>query len=83
MYSHLRGKVALITGSTSGIGLGIAKVLSAAGVHITLNGFGDAHEIEVLRHTMSEEFGTKVLYDRADMKDSRQVIHTQHTRLNK
>lgn len=49
MYHHLKGKTALITGSTSGIGLAIAKTLSAAGVNITLNGYGDVAEIEKIR----------------------------------
>jgi 3-hydroxybutyrate dehydrogenase len=49
MYSHLRGKVALITGSTSGIGLGIARALAAEGVNIVLNGFGDPKQIEGIR----------------------------------
>lgn len=42
---ELHGKIALITGSTSGIGLGIARALAAAGADVALNGFGDAQEI--------------------------------------
>ena len=44
-----KGKTALVTGSTSGIGLGIAKALAGRGANIVLNGFGDAAEIEKLR----------------------------------
>jgi 3-hydroxybutyrate dehydrogenase len=42
MYSHLAGKVALVTGSTSGIGLSVARELARNGVHVGLNGFGDS-----------------------------------------
>jgi 3-hydroxybutyrate dehydrogenase len=63
----LKGKSALITGSTSGIGLGIAKRFAAAGANIVLNGFGDAKEIETLRAELEREHGVSVLYDAADM----------------
>ncbi len=61
------GKTALITGSTSGIGLGIARALAARGAHIVLNGFGDAAQIAQLRTDMAREHGVQVLYDSADM----------------
>jgi 3-hydroxybutyrate dehydrogenase len=63
----LKGKNALVTGSTSGIGLGIAEGLAAQGVNLVLNGFGDANEIETLRAGLAAKFGVKVLYDGADM----------------
>lgn len=63
----LNGKVALVTGSTSGIGLGIARVLAKNGAAITLNGFGDADAIERLRQEIAAEFGVRVTYDGADL----------------
>lgn len=63
----LKGKTALVTGSTSGIGLGIAKRLAAEGAQIILNGFGDAAEIEKLRADLAREYGVTVAYDGADM----------------
>lgn len=63
----LKGKTALVTGSTSGIGLGIATRLAAEGARIILNGFGDAAEIEKLRSGLAKEHGVTVTYDGADM----------------
>jgi 3-hydroxybutyrate dehydrogenase len=63
----LKGKTALVTGSTSGIGLGIARTFAAQGVNIVLNGFGDAKEIESLRRSFETEYGVKALYDGADL----------------
>lgn len=60
----LAGKVALVTGSTSGIGLGIARALAAAGADVVLNGFG---ETEALRARLAEEFNVRVRYDGADI----------------
>ena len=62
-----KGKTALVTGSTSGIGLGIARKLAAEGAQIILNGFGDAAEIEKLRADLARECGVTVAYDGADM----------------
>ena len=62
-----KGKTALITGSTSGIGQGIAEALAAQGCNIVLNGFGDAGEIEVLRTKIARAHGVTVRYDGADM----------------
>jgi 3-hydroxybutyrate dehydrogenase len=63
----LKGKTALITGSTSGIGRGIAEALAAQGVNIVLNGFGPAGEIDALRAKIAAEYGVTVNYDGADM----------------
>lgn len=63
----LRGKTAIVTGSTRGIGLGIARALAAEGADILLNGFGDAPEIEQLRRRMAGQYGVKVAYSGADL----------------
>lgn len=60
-------RAALVTGSTSGIGLGIAKGLAAAGMDLTLNGFGDAAAIESLCAELAREAGVSVRYDGADL----------------
>jgi 3-hydroxybutyrate dehydrogenase len=74
----LKGKNALVTGSTSGIGLGIAEGLAAQGVNLVLNGFGDAKEIETLRANLASKFGVKVLYDGADMSKADQIEAMMH-----
>jgi 3-hydroxybutyrate dehydrogenase len=63
----LKGKTALVTGSTSGIGLGIAEVLAARGANIVLNGFGDRAEVERLRARLADQYRVAVRYDAADM----------------
>jgi 3-hydroxybutyrate dehydrogenase len=63
----LKGKNAIVTGSTSGIGESIAKSFAAQGMNIMLNGFGDAAAIEKQRAAMADEFGVKVAYSPADM----------------
>ena len=63
----LKDKVAVITGSTSGIGEGCARALAKEGCHLIINGFGDAAEIEELRSSFESEYGVKCLYSPADM----------------
>jgi len=63
----LNGKSVVVTGSTSGIGLGIARSFAAEGANIMLNGLGDAAEIEKLRAGIEAEFKVKAVYSAADM----------------
>jgi len=66
MARQLAGKTALITGSTSGIGRGIAELFAREGANVVLNGFGEAKEIEALRSSLESQ-GVKATYDGADM----------------
>jgi 3-hydroxybutyrate dehydrogenase len=63
----LNGKTALVTGSTSGIGLAIARALAKDGASIMLNGFGEAGQIEKIRAGIEKEFNVKARYSAADM----------------
>jgi 3-hydroxybutyrate dehydrogenase len=63
----LKTKTAVVTGSTSGIGLGIARSLAEEGANVVLNGFGDSGEIEKTRSEIEAEFGVKAAYSPADM----------------
>src|SRR3954451_22822991 len=63
----LKDKVAVVTGSTSGIGFGIARAPARAGANVVLNGFGDAQEIERTRSAVEKEFDVKAAYSPADM----------------
>ena len=65
----LANKTALITGSTSGIGLAIARAMAREGANVVLNGFGDPAAIEAERAGIEAEFGVKASYDGADMSD--------------
>ena len=64
-----KGKNAIVTGSTSGIGLGIAEAFAGAGMNVMLNGFGDAAEIEATRAGLQTKHGVKALYSDADMTE--------------
>lgn len=65
----VKGKSVVITGSTSGIGLGIAERFAAQGALVTLNGLGEAAEIEQVRHHLASEYRTDVRYDGANLLD--------------
>jgi len=69
----LRGKVAVVTGSTSGIGLAYARALAGAGANIVLNGMGALADIEKERSAIESDFGVKVLYSPADMAKANDI----------
>ncbi len=69
----LKGKSAVITGSTSGIGLGYAKALAAEGASVTINGFGDAAAIETERQALAAASGAGAAYSAADMTKPDQI----------
>ena len=68
-----KGKAAVVTGSTSGIGLGIARALGAQGTNIMLNGFGDRKAIEALMAELRVQYDVEVDYSPADMSRPQQV----------
>jgi 3-hydroxybutyrate dehydrogenase len=84
----LAGKVSLVTGSTSGIGLGIARALAEAGSAVVLNGFGVADEIVRTRDQIAADCGVKVSYSPADMTKAEAITEmiettlTEHGRLD-
>jgi 3-hydroxybutyrate dehydrogenase len=69
----LKGKTALVTGSTSGIGLAIARALAADGANLMINGFGDPAAIEKGRAGLEKDFGIKALYSPADMNKPAEI----------
>jgi len=69
----LKGKSALVTGSTSGIGLAMARAFAAQGANITINGFGDKDAIEKERSSIEKDFGVKAAYSSADMTKPDQI----------
>ena len=69
----LAGRSAVVTGSTSGIGLGIAQALAAAGAAVMLNGFGEAMAIDRLRRALEERHGVAVAHSAADMRRPEQI----------
>lgn len=62
-----KGRNAIVTGSTSGIGLGLAQTFAAGGMNVMLNGFGEAGEIEDIRSGLEQDHGVRALYSGADM----------------
>jgi 3-hydroxybutyrate dehydrogenase len=71
---ELAGKTAIVTGSTSGIGLGIAKAFAGAGINVVINGFGDAKSIEATRACIEDEFDVEAIYASADMTRPREIL---------
>ena len=71
---ELAGKAAIVTGSTSGIGLGIARAFAEAGMDVMLNGLGNAADIDKTRGEIEEMFGVKVAYSGADMSKPDDIV---------
>jgi 3-hydroxybutyrate dehydrogenase len=69
----LQGKTAIVTGSTSGIGLGIAEAFARAGANVVLNGFGEALQIEKTRSELSQRTNAKIVYSPADMSKPKAI----------
>ncbi len=69
----LKGKVAVVTGSTSGIGLAYARAFAAEGANVVINGLGDAAAIEAERSKIEADFGVKALYSDANMLDPEEI----------
>jgi 3-hydroxybutyrate dehydrogenase len=73
MFVMLKGKVALVTGSTSGIGLAIARAYDKQGADVVINGFGDKDAIEKERTGIEKEFGVRAHYSGADMSKGDEI----------
>jgi len=75
----LAGRTAIVTGSTSGIGLGIAQALAAEGANLVINGLGEPDALEDLRREISREHGVDVLYSGADMSRPEKITEMIET----
>jgi 3-hydroxybutyrate dehydrogenase len=69
----LQSRAAVVTGSTSGIGLAIARAMAKEGANVLLNGFGNPDEIEATRAGIEAEFGVKAAYSAADMSKPAEI----------
>ena len=73
MGSTLKGKSAIVTGATSGIGNAIASAFAEEGCNLMFNGFGDSEEIEAFRENLSDRHDVDVIYDKCDLTDLAQI----------
>jgi 3-hydroxybutyrate dehydrogenase len=71
---EVAGKAGVVTGSTSGIGLGIARAFAQAGMHVMLNGFGDPADVDATRRDLEETFGIKTAYSDADVSKPEEIM---------
>jgi 3-hydroxybutyrate dehydrogenase len=71
---QLKGRTAIVTGSTSGIGLGIARAFASQGMEVMLNGFGEGAEIKRTRAAIEKKFKVKTAYSSADMSKSTEIV---------
>jgi 3-hydroxybutyrate dehydrogenase len=78
LETSLKGRIALVTGSTSGIGLGIAEALAAEGADIALNGLGTPEAIEALRTRIHVQYGVRCIHHPADMSRPAQIAEMIH-----
>jgi len=70
----LKGKVAVVTGSTSGIGLAYARAFAGAGANIVLNGMGAPADVEKERSAIESDFGVRAVYSSADMAKPSEIV---------
>jgi 3-hydroxybutyrate dehydrogenase len=75
----LKGKTAVVTGSTSGIGLAIARAMAHDGANVVINGFGDKAAIETERAAIEKEFSVKASYSPADMTKPAEIAEMIRT----
>lgn len=73
--SVLKGKTAVVTGSTSGIGLGCARAFASGGANIVLNGIGAPGDVEKTRTAIEKDFGVKAIYSPADMGEPMEIAN--------